>query len=351
MSERSSQEIPEEPASAEGPVVSVIIPAYNASNSIGNALRSVLKQSLEDLEVIVVDDASSDRSLQIARDMAAADPRVRVLSHSCNLGQAAARNLALRVARGRWIALVDADDEIAERRLDMLCRAGDRAEADLIADGVEFAGPRQAGTPAHLKACEGSEDPLPTLSLEALIESDIPLNGLCSFGYLKPVMRRAFLERMRLRYDEDLRFSEDLNLYARALACGGRFVLHPGTLYYYNQTPVSASRNVQVLPTVADHALVNNCRLRELVSRCRIEGLDTLLEEHRQRWSTVLWFNRLKLALRRRRISDVLQLTLTCPSGPRAVLRFARDRARLKARADARSSAAKNRFDQSNPSA
>lgn len=318
------------------PLVSVVIPVYNGAASLDTAVSSVLRQSLTDLEILIVDDGSTDQTGTVAHGLAARDPRIRVIRLPCNRGQAAARNVAVERARGRWIAPLDADDEIAASRLRTLVDAGEDAAADLIADGVEFAGLRQPGTPNHLRAGDGVNGELQTLSLEALIRSDIPLNGLCSFGYLKPLMRRDFLARWQLRYDEDLRFSEDLNLYVRALLCGGRFVLHPRVLYIYNQTPVSASRDIQVLPRVADHALVNNRRLRELARQSPVAGLDALLEEHGERWSTVLWFNRLKLALRTCRISDVVQLTLDCPSRPRDVFRFARDRARVKARAGAR---------------
>jgi glycosyltransferase involved in cell wall biosynthesis len=312
------------------PLVSVVMPVYNAANTLDTAVCSILTQSLSNLEIIIVDDGSTDDTVAAAERLACRDSRIIVLRQPCNRGQAAARNVALDRARGTWIALVDADDEITEHRLRTLCEAGQAQQADMIADGVEFAGPRKPGTPARLRASEGLNGAMETLSLETLIRSDIPLNGLCSFGYLKPLMRRAFLEHWRLRYDEELRFAEDLNLYVRALMCGGRFVLHPHTYYIYNQTPVSVSRDLHVLPHAADHALVNNRRMRAVARHHHLSALDAVLDEHEQRWSTVLWFNRLKLALRNGRIADVMQLTLDCPSGPRGVLRFARDRARVK---------------------
>lgn len=312
------------------PEVSVIMPVYNAAATLDTAVASVLDQSLSRLEVILVDDGSSDDSPGLAQALAERDRRVRAFRHPCNRGQAAARNLALAKARGRWIALVDADDEIGHERLKTLADAGEAHGADLIADGVEFAGIRRRGTPTRLRACSTPDGRPQVLTLEALIESDIPLNGLCSYGYLKPLMRRAFLERWRLRYDEELRFAEDLNLYVRALLCGAKFVLDPRTLYVYNQTPVSVTRDGRALPRIAGQALLNNRRIRELTRASGHAALDPLLEAHEKRWSTVLWFNRLKLALREGRISDVLALTLDCPGEPRDVLRFARDRARAR---------------------
>ncbi len=90
-------------------LVSVIIPAYNAEAYIGEALRSALDQTYENLEVLVVDDGSQDRTAEIVRDAAARDERV-VLLQQPNAGVAAARNLAIEHARGTYVAPLDADD-------------------------------------------------------------------------------------------------------------------------------------------------------------------------------------------------------------------------------------------------
>ncbi|QHO91301.1 glycosyltransferase family 2 protein [Actinomyces sp. 432] len=100
------------------PLVSVIVPAFNSERHINQALDSVLAQSMPDLEVLVVDDASRDRTLALAQERAAADPRVQVLAQPANRGVAQARNLALARARGRYIAYLDADDQWAPRKLE-----------------------------------------------------------------------------------------------------------------------------------------------------------------------------------------------------------------------------------------
>jgi glycosyltransferase involved in cell wall biosynthesis len=91
------------------PVVSVIVPAYNAERYIGQALDSALRQTCRDLEVLVVDDGSQDRTAEIVRAMAQRDGRVRLLEQP-NQGVASARNLALAHARGQFVAPLDADD-------------------------------------------------------------------------------------------------------------------------------------------------------------------------------------------------------------------------------------------------
>lgn len=96
--------------------VSVVIPAYNREASIGAAASSVLRQTHGDLEVIIVDDCSSDGTY--ARALAIDDPRIRVLRHDSNRGVSAARNTGLRAAAGRYVAFQDSDDEWLPTKLE-----------------------------------------------------------------------------------------------------------------------------------------------------------------------------------------------------------------------------------------
>ena len=97
------------------PTVSVIMSAYNAEAFLREALDSILAQTFEDFELIVVDDGSVDRTLEILAEYT--DPRLRVIQNRCNLGAGAARNQGLRVARGKYFAVQDADDASVPDRL------------------------------------------------------------------------------------------------------------------------------------------------------------------------------------------------------------------------------------------
>jgi len=93
------------------PAVSVIVPTYQRGHLIGRALRSVLTQGMSDLEVIVVDDGSTDDTARVVADMAATDARLRFVTRPGNRGAGAARNVGLQMARGRYVAFQDSDDE------------------------------------------------------------------------------------------------------------------------------------------------------------------------------------------------------------------------------------------------
>ena len=96
--------------SHNGPLVSIVVPAFNAETSLRNSVSSLLKQSYRNLELIIVNDGSSDHTQQIANALAIEDPRVRVLESAMNRGAYAARNAGLKEAVGQFVTVHDADD-------------------------------------------------------------------------------------------------------------------------------------------------------------------------------------------------------------------------------------------------
>jgi glycosyltransferase involved in cell wall biosynthesis len=96
--------------SADEPVISLVVPVFNKAPYLAQTLESVLAQSLREIEVVCVDDGSTDGSLQILRQFAERDPRVHVLVNERNMGAGRSRNRGLHHARGRYVRFIDADD-------------------------------------------------------------------------------------------------------------------------------------------------------------------------------------------------------------------------------------------------
>ncbi|WP_290944910.1 glycosyltransferase family 2 protein [Helicobacter sp.] len=94
------------------PFISIIIPAYNVESTIARCLDSCINQSLHDIEMIIIDDYSSDSSIQIAQDYAKQDPRIHIVHNEKNLGLFSTRIAGERVARGEYILPLDSDDFI-----------------------------------------------------------------------------------------------------------------------------------------------------------------------------------------------------------------------------------------------
>ncbi|MBQ1281644.1 MAG: glycosyltransferase family 2 protein [Oscillospiraceae bacterium] len=100
------------------PVVSVVMPAYNAEKYIAQSIRSVLEQTYRDFELIIVDDCSKDNTAEIIKTMAQQDDRIVFLPAEKNMGVSAARNRAVAHASGQWIAFLDSDDLWAPTKLE-----------------------------------------------------------------------------------------------------------------------------------------------------------------------------------------------------------------------------------------
>lgn len=107
-------------------LITVVVPAYNAEGTIDETLRSVRTQTWRNIEILVVDDGSRDATPKIVRRHAAEDPRVRLLSQA-NAGVAAARNRGIREARGKYVAVIDADDLWQPEKIALQRAAFDRA--------------------------------------------------------------------------------------------------------------------------------------------------------------------------------------------------------------------------------
>lgn len=208
------------------PDVAVIIPAWSAAATLERAVESALAQRDIAVEVVVVDDCSPDDTIAVAEALAARDPRVHAHRQAANAGPAAARNAAIAASRAPWICPLDSDDFMEPGRLAALlalARDGtwDFAADDLLkVDETDIAGPR-----SRLFARE--EIGTLTLDLAGFVRGNLSSKhgGRGELGFIKPLMRRRFLEAHGLRYDESMRLGEDYDLYARALMAGARFCL------------------------------------------------------------------------------------------------------------------------------
>ncbi|MDL2401901.1 glycosyltransferase family 2 protein [Rhizobium mayense] len=219
------------------PDVSFVIAAYNAEDTLERAIDSALAQGAVSMEVIVVDDCSSDNTPAIAGNHA--DPRVRLVAMPRNGGPAAARNAGLDAARGRWVAVLDSDDALRPDRMARLIARAEKAEAQIVVDNLDII--RGEDAAASTMFPEAVLTRLPVLTLAKFISSNMIFHSEHNFGYMKPVFERAFLEKHRLRFDQSLRIGEDYIFLASALARGGVCAVEPtaGYLYYIREGSIS----------------------------------------------------------------------------------------------------------------
>jgi glycosyltransferase involved in cell wall biosynthesis len=184
--------------------VSVLVAAHDAAATLPLAVRSILRQSLTDLELVVVDDCSTDETPALLA--AVDDPRLVVVRNEENLGLAASLNRGLERARGRWIARLDADDVALPERLERQLALVERRPG-LAVLGSAVLEIDAAGVPGARH--------VPPVGAAA-----VRWHALCSSPFFHPtvLVDREALDRHGLRYDERLGESEDYDLWTRLLA-------------------------------------------------------------------------------------------------------------------------------------
>src|ERR1700683_5343048 len=223
------------------PRVTILVPAYNAEETILRALDSAQAQTVGDIEILVIDDASTDRTAELVRSRAMSDPRIHLQRLSLNGGPAAARNSGIALAKGEWLALLDADDTMSSVRLEKLLEAAS-ADDVLVADNLALydhharsivrlgIDPELLGSGLRLD-CEGFAARCKTNQRNAV-----------DFGLLKPLMRASYLREHGICYDECSRYGEDFRFYLDVLLAGGKLLVIPEAYYQYTERVGSISK-------------------------------------------------------------------------------------------------------------
>ncbi|HEU5047123.1 MAG TPA: glycosyltransferase family 2 protein [Rickettsiales bacterium] len=219
--------------------VCIVIAAYNAQATIARAIRSALAEP-EVTEVVVVDDASSDGTVEAALMCDDGTRRLKVLVQPVNRGPSAARNVAIANSTSAWIGILDADDFLLPGRTAGLLAYGENA--DMIADDLWQVPETAVEGPRKSLLGDALEGPR-LVGFQEFVLSNVTGRGSDrkELGFIKPLMRREFLAEHGIRYQEHMRLGEDFELYARSLALGARLVLVPPQGYVSVVRPNSLS--------------------------------------------------------------------------------------------------------------
>ena len=204
------------------PLVSVIVPLYNAAPYVGEALKSIVASTYRPIEVIVMDDGSKDESRAVAEAFAKTHPEVIVM-HQENAGVSAARNHAIREAKGEWILPVDADDKIAP---DYISHAMDR-----IADEV-----RVISCKAEFFEAKEGEWKLPPYSPKLLARRNMI--------HIASLFRKADWQRVGGFCEEEI-YREDWDFWLSIMALGGTYIRLDEVGLYYRVLPHSRRKKAK----------------------------------------------------------------------------------------------------------
>ncbi len=227
------------------PLISVIIPAYNAEKRLDRCLESVCSQDWENLEILVVDDGSRDNTGPIARKWEEKDPRVRFF-HQANKGVASARNRALEEYRGEWVRFVDADDFLPQGSIRALYERAEKNDSDLVMAGYEH----QVGEIIKTWNLASRDD---TISCdEYLVFLNKNANSFFCGVLWNKLFRRELIEAQQIRFISGLSYGEDFCFVCDYLRKARRVSFSRDVVYRYvrhaHSLTVSQTMNSVVHP-------------------------------------------------------------------------------------------------------
>ena len=240
----------------EMPLVSIIVPVYNAQSHLSRCLESICGQEYKNLELIVINDGSKDKSLPVCEEFRKKDSRI-LLVDKANSGVSDTRNLGLKLAGGKYVQFVDSDDYIAPDYTARLVEAAEKTGADLVISPYTMVIPAGASKPEQV--LEKIQDDLGVMHVarppenreygflpEGVYDKDTFARRLmdkpASYFYSvlwNKLYRRDILTRHDIRFTSEMRWAEDLVFNMQYIQYAEVFASIPQPGYYYVQNPQS----------------------------------------------------------------------------------------------------------------
>jgi glycosyltransferase involved in cell wall biosynthesis len=211
-------------------LVSVIVPVYNAEKFLSRCIQSILNQTYKNFELILVDDGSTDDSAKIIEKFSKTDGRIVALKQK-NSGVSSARNAGLEIAKGEWIAFVDADDWIDADAYEILVKTALERQADLVLYQFKF------------ESAEGNEIPLKSDETEREIfvqNEKFPWYRNLSWSML---IKRPLIFENSLRFPREISIGEDRCFSYSCYGVAKKIWSLPNQFYHYCANPESATRS------------------------------------------------------------------------------------------------------------
>ena len=213
-------------------LVSIIVPVYNVENYVERCLLSLLNQTYKNLEILIVNDCSTDSSLEICKSIAERDTRVQIFSNKVNVGISSTRNVGLERISGEYVIFVDSDDFLDKNFIEIMLEEAISSSSDLISCGFQY---YRGETIQPIHSC----------NFRHLCNEDAFLKMLNDQSNYCAVWAKIYKKSVigSLRFPEGNRFGEDM-AFTPYVIINAHKIMHTDTpMYYYSQEGVSLVRS------------------------------------------------------------------------------------------------------------
>lgn len=252
--------------------ISFIIPVYNCGQYLYKIVHKIENMKLDDYEIILIDDGSTDNSGIICDEFVSADSKVTCL-HQKNQGVSAARNKGLIEASGDYVCFFDADDDIESKKLYRLIKQLEKTSAvDMVIFGMAF--------DYYYNGKLYRRDELNT-PLQGIIENNTWINRICDLynaNTISPIWNKIFRREFLIEHDlylcEDMFLYEDLEFSIRCMAYCDKILFEPDVIYYYRQSEDegNAGRRLKRIAHISELIVRIETALAVLKTRSDVES-------------------------------------------------------------------------------
>ena len=211
------------------PIITVIIPTFNAATTIVRAIQSVQKQTFSSWEIIIINDCSSDSTYDCVSKEVQKDSRITCINLNKNFGQSNGRNIGIKLALGEWIAILDSDDAFTNNRLEVLYKLAIETNSDMVADNIAFF---DEFTGEIVTNAMKDNDSIQEWTLEKHLKND-RLDKPFKWGLLQPLIKKSFLNSSSIHYRTQFRMAEDSLFYLELLTVGAKAFITSMPMYIY----------------------------------------------------------------------------------------------------------------------
>lgn len=273
---------------------------------------SVLNQSISDIELIVIDDASQDSTWDIIQSIAKSDKRIISLRNEKNLNSGLTRNRGIQHASGEWIAILDADDWFSPERLQFFMEYISEHDYDILGDNLILV---DGKTDRNIGLMYDINDKMyeNIITPEYFFQRNLPAEPGWTLGYVKPVIKRSFLEKNDVLYRPRVSRTEDFVFMVDCLLAGGRFKMLPSAHYHYRIFRHGAKSCEPATVEFLNELVSINTALGMHPLAGKYDGLHDAIEQHQKRLASLLNLQRAKTHLKNKEILQALNIIVREP--------------------------------------
>ena len=242
-------------------MISVIVPAFNVESAIANTLNSILGQTYSEIEIIVIDDGSTDKTGRIIDTYASRYEQI-IAVHTQNQGVTAARLIGIKRAAGEWIGFIDADDEIESDMYELLLKNAELYNADISHCGYQMVFPDGRISYFHNTGCLVQQDKI--AGLKDLLDGSLIEPSLCN----KLFRKTLFCGLLHNQIDKSIKINEDLLMNYILFSEANTAIFQDVCKYHYLVRNTSASRK-----SLNQYKIFDPIRVKQIILDMNINNM------------------------------------------------------------------------------